>query len=184
MCPWKRGRTRIGIRFVVPDHPWVDSSDGAAVRVTLTTVGKETDEGLIARVVKEQSQGDDEIAVELAFDKGYITPNLTIGVDPAKATELKANRNIASVGYQLTGNGFILDPKQRQSIGNSNDAIIRPLLTGRDITQKSRNLLAIDLFGLPIDQVRKEFPEIYQWVIERVKPERDQKGSTLFSWTV
>jgi hypothetical protein len=34
--------------------------------------------------------------------------------------------------------------------------------------------MVIDLFGLTVDDVRRHFPAIYQWVLERVKPERDQ----------
>lgn len=164
----------LGIRFVIPDHPWVDSADGAAVRVTLTTVGKSTQAGQIARVIKESSQGNDEVAVDLAFEKGHITPNLTIGVDPAKALELKANKGIACVGYQLTGQGFVVDYPQALSLKGDSDhsQIIRPLMTGRDITQSPRSLYAIDLFDLSVDTVRTKHPKIYQWVLERVKPER------------
>lgn len=38
--------------------------------------------------------------------------------------------------------------------------------------------MVIDLFGLEADEVRQRFPEIYQWVLERVKPERDAKAHT------
>jgi hypothetical protein len=34
-------------------------------------------------------------------------------------------------------------------------------------------MLAIDLFGLSSDQVQARYPEIYQWLLERVKPHRD-----------
>ncbi|MGQ9425859.1 class I SAM-dependent DNA methyltransferase [Gilvimarinus sp. F26214L] len=169
----------LGIRFVVPDHPWVDSADGAAVRVTLTTAGTGAETGQIARVVREFAKGDDEVAVELALESGYITPNLTVGVDPGKATELKANNGIACVGYQLTGQGFIVDPEQaKELIGSMSGSTtcIRPLMTGRDITQSPRGLYAVDLFGLSQDEVRNQFPAIYQWVLERVKPERDQNN--------
>lgn len=176
----------IGIRFVIPDHPWVDSTDGAAVRVTLTTVGSATEEGTVARVVNEQAQGDDEIGVQLAFETGYVTPNLTIGVDPAKAQELKANVGISCVGYQLTGQGFIVTAEQaKYFVGNTEGSIIRPLLSGRDITQSPRGLYAIDLFGLSADEVLTKLPMIYQWVLERVKPERNQNkdySSREFWW--
>jgi hypothetical protein len=33
--------------------------------------------------------------------------------------------------------------------------------------------MVIDLFGLTIEQVRTRFPEVYQWVHDHVKPERD-----------
>lgn len=169
----------LGICFVVPDHPWVDSADGAAVRVTLTTVGSDREEGQIARVVRERPQGDDEIAVDLAFESGFVTPNLTIGVDPGKAKELKANRGIACVGYQLTGQGFVVAADQIEALTqdtHGSETIVRPLMTGRDITQSPRGLFAIDLFGLQQNEVRGQFPAIYQWVLERVKPERDQNN--------
>ena len=34
--------------------------------------------------------------------------------------------------------------------------------------------MVIDLFGLTAEEVRTRFPAVYQWVYERVKPERDQ----------
>jgi hypothetical protein len=36
----------------------------------------------------------------------------------------------------------------------------------------------IDLFGLTAEEVRSRYPATYQWVFERVKPERDAKGNT------
>jgi hypothetical protein len=38
--------------------------------------------------------------------------------------------------------------------------------------------MVIDLFGLTVVEVRTRYPEVYQWVLERVKPERDAKGHT------
>ena len=39
---------------------------------------------------------------------------------------------------------------------------------------RSRDVLVIDLFGLSEDEVCRRMPGVYQWVLERVKPERDQ----------
>jgi hypothetical protein len=39
--------------------------------------------------------------------------------------------------------------------------------------QKSRGLWVIDLFGLTPDEVLDRYPAVYQWILERVKPERD-----------
>jgi hypothetical protein len=36
--------------------------------------------------------------------------------------------------------------------------------------------MVIDLYGLEAEEVRSRFPEVYQWVVERVKPERDQNN--------
>src|SRR5206468_8715881 len=44
------------------------------------------------------------------------------------------------------------------------------------LTGHSRGVMVIDLFGLPEPEVRQRFPEVYQWVLERVKPEREQNN--------
>ncbi|HJV25331.1 MAG TPA: DNA methyltransferase [Aromatoleum sp.] len=170
----------LGIRFVVPDHPWVDSSDGAAVRVALTTVSADSSPGVVARVVRERPAGDGEIEVDLTFESGHITPNLTIGVDPGQARALKANRSMACVGYQLTGQGFVVTEEQAKKLedGGNLHGIVRPLMTGRDITQRSRGLYAIDLFGLSEADLLRRYPSVYQWVVEWVKPERDHNNRT------
>jgi len=38
----------------------------------------------------------------------------------------------------------------------------------------------IDLFGLDADAVRARFPAVYQWVADRVKPERDQNNRATY----
>jgi hypothetical protein len=53
-------------------------------------------------------------------------------------------------------------------------ARLRPYRNGRDLTQISRNVRVIDMFGLSDVEVRARFPAVYQWLLERVKPERDQ----------
>ena len=54
---------------------------------------------------------------------------------------------------------------------------IRPYLNGRDLNQRSRGLMVIDLFGLSVDHVQSRFPEVYQWILNRVKPEREAKAA-------
>jgi len=41
--------------------------------------------------------------------------------------------------------------------------------------------MVIDLFGLTAEQVRNRYPEVYQWVYDRVKPERDQNNRPSYS---
>ena len=56
------------------------------------------------------------------------------------------------------------------------DRIIRPYLNGKDLTGRSREVKVIDLFGMTTEEVQEKYPAIYQWVVERVKPERDQNN--------
>lgn len=59
-------------------------------------------------------------------------------------------------------------------------------MNGRDLTGKPRNLFVIDLFGLAVDEVKARFPEVYQWLLERVKPEREHnpRGSRREKWWI
>jgi hypothetical protein len=36
--------------------------------------------------------------------------------------------------------------------------------------------MVIDLYGLKAEEVREKYPEVYQWIYERVKPERDHNN--------
>jgi len=54
--------------------------------------------------------------------------------------------------------------------------LIRPYRNGRDLTDRPRGVGVIDLHGLTAEEVRTRHPALYQWVLERVKPERDAKA--------
>ena len=55
----------LSLLFAIPDHPWVDSADGAAVRIAMTvgTLGEHT--GLLQEVVEERPGESD--AVDITF---------------------------------------------------------------------------------------------------------------------
>jgi hypothetical protein len=168
---------KFGVRFCIPDHPWVDSSNGAAVRVALTTADASGETGLLAIVDQETPGHDEEVEVTLRLAQGLITPSLNIGHDLAACPGLLANQKLSCVGYQLTGQGFVVDVATARALDTNFDhgsSLIRPLVSGRDIVQSPRGLFAIDLFGFELDQLRAQQPDLYQWVLTRVKPERDQ----------
>lgn len=75
------------------------------------------------------------------------------------------------------GQGFILLPQDVASASGSDasvDVVLKPFVTARDLTQKSRLAKAIDFYPRELEEARKEFPSLFQWVLDRVKPERDQ----------
>ena len=94
------------------------------------------------------------------------------------ASEITANSGLTSRGVQLTGSGFIVTVQEAAYLGLGTDLtlanIIREYRHGRDLTEIPRGVMVIDLFGLTADEVRDRYPTLYQWVLERVKPERDQ----------
>lgn len=171
-------QTNEGFRFhsVIHNHPWVDTVDGANVRVTLTVCDKAQGEGQLFKITRETPSENGEITISLSPSNGIIGPDLRLGANLLSTSELISNNGLSSVGYQLTGKGFTLDA----SIGIRLDpafgtelSAIWPLLSGRDITQKSRNLLTIDVCDLSLQELQTNHPSIYQWLYERVKPERD-----------
>ena len=80
----------------------------------------------------------------------------------------------------LFGSGFIVTREEAATLGLGRipglEQHIREYRNGRDITAISRDVMVIDLFGLGVEEVRQRFPEVYQWVYERVKPERDHNN--------
>jgi hypothetical protein len=132
-----------------------------------------------------EARGDAEgLSVELVERIGKINADLTIGINISGALALKSNSKVSNTGVKLHGMGFIVTSPQAESLGLGRvkdlEKHIHFYKTGRDLAQNPRNLMVIDLFGLEIADVRKRFPEIYQWLWERVKPERDQNNRALY----
>lgn len=181
----------LSLTFAVPDHPWVDGNDGAAVRIAMT-VGVEGEQAGQLRLVTREASNEAREAREVQFSQrsGKIFADLTVGADVTGATPLISNSDIASRGAQLIGSGFIVTPDEAAELGLGTTPglrkIIRDYRNGRDLTQKPRGVKAIDLFGYSVEEVRDHYPAVYQWVRDRVKPERDQnkRASYRKNWWV
>jgi hypothetical protein len=176
----------LSLIFAIPDHPWLKSalSDGqaatdhAAVRIAMTVGERGEHIGHLYRVKSEGDTSAEGTDVELTEQAGRIFADLRIGSDVAGATPLKSNEDLCCRGVVLHGAGFIVTPEQATSLGLGKtgelEKYIRPYVNGRDLTGRSRNVMVIDLFGMTASEVRKKFPEVYQWVFDHVKSERDQ----------
>lgn len=165
------------IVFAVPDHPWVDSETGADVRIAMTVVQKGIEVGTLARVVSEEPGNNGEMQVVLSARLGTIHADLKIGANIAGTRRLAANAQLSCPGVKLHGSGFIVTESQARQLGYGRIAglsqHVRPYRNGRDMTGHSRDKYVIDLFGLSVEEVRERFPEVFQWVWDRVKVERD-----------
>ncbi len=172
-------QTPLSLVFAIPDHPWVDSVDGAAVRIAMTVGVSGNKDGRLSTIVQEDLDNDSKVAeIALSTSIGKLLSDLTIGADVASAKELKANSALANRGVQLIGGGFMVSPDQAKMLGLGTNATvknhIRRYLNGRDLTSTSRGLMVIDLYGLSESDVRAKMPEVYQHVYENVKPQRDE----------
>ncbi|MBL8445680.1 MAG: class I SAM-dependent DNA methyltransferase, partial [Zoogloeaceae bacterium] len=173
----------LSLAFAIPDHPWVDAADGAAVRIAMTVGASELAEGGIFQEVRdERTTGEDEIAVSLLTSAGRISADLRTGADLTSAKALCSNLGVSSPGVKLHGAGFIVTPDEARGLGLSeiagSDRHIRVYRNGRDLTDRPRGVYVIDLYGMQINDVFQRFPAVYQWILERVRPEREAKGHT------
>lgn len=180
----------VSLVYAISDHPWVDATDGAAVRVAFTVAERGVLAGSLFQVVQETAADDDAHDVLLIETIGTINSDLTVGADVANAVALKAAAGLANVGMALYGAGFQVTPDEAKALGLGRlpglEQHIRPYMNGRDMMQKTRGLMVIDLFGLTTDEVLDQYPEVYQRILEKVKPERDKNNRASYRtkwWT-
>ena len=168
------GTNPISLTFAIPDHPWIDSTDGAAVRIAMTVAKSEKFEGILSKVVQESESDDGITVVSLASERGLINVDLSLGRDVVSAFQLLSNSKLSGQGVIILGDGFQLNEKEYLKLLEQEPQgihLVKRYRNGRDITDKPRNLRIIDLYGLTELQV-KQYPYIYQRIYELVRPKR------------
>ena len=175
-------RFKAALLFAIPDHPWVENTDGAAVRIAMT-VGAPLrlgTKGILQTVTSESEGAEGAVDVTLSSRSGKINADLTIGADVAGAVALKANEGISVNGMMLAGSGFIVSKEEAVKLGLGTvpgiDKHLRRYRNGKDLTNRPREVMLIDLFGLTAEETRNKFPTLYQHVWDNVKPERDSNN--------
>ena len=170
------GNQALGIVVAVPDHPWVDA--GADVRISMTVA--ERTRAKIKRLSRRGKVVDESVPfdqVEVRFSSvRTIHADLSAGANTAAAVPLKANEGVSFQGMNLVGEGFRLTPEEVVALGfdlENLPPIIRPYLNAREFMQKREGRYVIDAFGLTVEELRERYPTAYQWLHDRVKPERD-----------
>ena len=162
----------LSLVFAIPDHPWVDASDGAAVRIAMTVADSSKHMGKLSEVIGERGNSDGEIAVELRESEGLLHAGLQIGADLSRAVALQANKDLCNVGVIPHGEGFVIAASEAHRIESG---LLREFRNGKDLTgAKPRDVLLIDTNDLALEDLRTRYPATYQWLLERVKPDRDQ----------
>ena len=135
----------LALRFAIPDHPWVDTADGAAVRIAMT-VGELAGldpTGELVTVTSERPNRDrlrelrarrnevdeapsaygdernDDGSLDVTLDRarGLLSPDLTVGNDLTACVSLRSNQDLAFMGAKLVGDGFIVTPEQARQLG-------------------------------------------------------------------
>jgi hypothetical protein len=168
----------LSLVFAIPDHPWVDTSEGAAVRIAMTVGVVGTNNGELLEVINEQVQDDDSIKVTFQTKRGRISSDLTTGADVGNTVALAANGSLSNQGVTPLGTGFRLSPHEAdEHIRNNPESksVLKPYVIGRDIVQEHEPKFIIDFFGLSAEDARNRHPALFQHVLNTVKAERDQK---------
>ncbi len=186
----------VSLRFAIPDHPWVDTIDGAAVRISMTVgaLGNPKTEpwqisepdpsafpGELLLLDSEHTTADGSAEVSFKTLHGRIGSGLNIGAELEDVVELRSNTGIANNGVMLGNRGFLISPENQKTGPGS---VLRPIVNGNDLLQKSRNASVIDFYGLSIETARDIAPILYEHVLRRVKPERDanRRASRRLNW--
>ena len=179
----------ISISFAIPDHPWVESTDGAAVRIAMTVGTTNASKGWLGVIVDEKDAGDDGSAdVKVLWARDQIHSNLSVGTDITKVVPLKANRGISAMGVILGGAGFLL-PENETDLTTAaalTAGVASRYLSGTDLAKSQRGKYVVDFTGRTEEDARLVCPAAYQWVLERVKPTRAQNkmGKRAEKWWI
>lgn len=176
----------VSLIFAIPNHPWVDEKDGAAVRIAMTVAASGKAAGRLLSVADESGAPE---RIDFVEATGIITSNLRVGADVTATLALKANESLCSPGVKLHGDGFILTPDEAARLmpdapatarirdGLAHEpAVMFAYRNGRDLAARPRGVKLIDLYGLSEAEVREGYPAIYQHLLATVKPSRDQNN--------
>lgn len=171
----------LSLLFAVPDHPWVDTLYGAAVRIAMTVGASGRRVGRLLTVMSESKEKEDVDGRVVAFDQqvGKVFANLKIGTDVLGTTKLSANEGLAIKGMQLNGQGFILDDAVAASFLRQYADLsqyLRVYINGADLKDGKAYRRAFDFYPLSKGEIAKRFPEAYQHLLDNVKIERDENA--------
>ena len=169
----------LSLVFAIPDHPWVDGADGAAVRIAMTVGSGGEVAGLLGALANEIKTTDETRRFDIRWRIGKVHSNLALGADLTSTKVLQSNAGISNKGFEPGNSDFIVDKRRATDLlgvdpETTTSEWLRCYLNGRDVTDRPRGVYLIDLFGLEENEVREKLPSIYQHLLETVKPEREQ----------
>ena len=162
----------VRVQWAIADHPWVEETGGAAVRVAMTVLALRPARAILLQVNREGAVTATHVVPRLNDDL-----SAHADVPRASAIPLMANAGISSPGMKLEGAGFILAPHEAEHLlrlDARNAEVVRPYRNGKDLTSRARGVWVID-FGTRTLEAASAYPAVLSLVRERVKPIRDRK---------
>lgn len=167
--------------WAAPDHPWVDDSDAAAVRVAMTVLTR--GEGYATRLVVG-ALGN--VIAEKRSSRLNSDLSATADVAGAAVIPMRANLGCSCRGVTLVGAGFLLEKAEADTLLGfdvKHGHVVRPYLNGRDLSARSRDVFVID-FAMMTEEEARTFAVPFDLVRNRVKPSRDamRRDSRRVNW--
>ncbi|MCB6180228.1 hypothetical protein LHP98_19150 [Rhodobacter sp. Har01] len=179
----------LSLVFAIPDHPWVDAGEGAAVRIAMTVAEAGRVPGRLLTITEER-KGETEAEgrpVVFQTEKGKVFADLRIGADVAAAKPLRANEGLAYQGVTPLGEGFrVSRPAASVESEALAKGILRRYLNGKQFVAGQEPGYIIDFYGLSEGSARAAAPHLYQQILDLVRPERAEKKRATYrdSWWV
>lgn len=176
----------LSLLFAIPDHPWVDTLFGAAVRIAMTVGAAGNRTGKLLIVEHEDREKREAEGRVVTFDQkiGKVFSDLRIGADIGSTNYLAANRGLASNGMMLAGQGFVVPKGKLSDLGLGSrkgfEEFVGPYVKGRELNQIRESNWVLDFYGLDEKELREMFPEAYQYLYDYVWPERSVKQDRAF----
>ena len=167
----------LSLVFAIPDHPWVDTADGAAVRIAMTVARSGSADGERSHIVREIEGEEGERSILLHKRLGLIAADLSVGANVSSALPLQANQNLCWQGCKLVGGHFQVDEVARARFvaEDSDSSSVLPRYTsGIDLMRTRKVRFVIDTFGFSEAGLRAQHPGLYQHLHTYVYPERVQ----------
>ncbi len=184
----------ISLRYAIPDHPWVETGDGAAVRIAMTvgvlgqtgvTPGRVEEPpppdpsafpGEVVLIRREIPLDDGASKIDFVSLHGRIGSGLNIGAELEDTVALKSNDLLASTGLILGSRGFVLSREAAQTLKARDEKaadLIFPLRNGEDLTGVPRDAFVIDTDAWTEERLRQDVPQVFAHLRATVKPDRE-----------
>jgi hypothetical protein len=169
-------KKQVSLVFAIPDHPWTDGDAAVTIAMTAAEVSSKTNSNQLAQIGQlvsgedGQTPEDKASSISVQYQRvDQIFSDLSFGVDTTKSFSLKSNSSMTSKGFELGSQGFLVNKNDKNLISSE---IVHPFITGRDLAQIPEERYVIDANHLSEEELEVEYPSIYQWLLENVKPTR------------
>ncbi|MBE2203679.1 MAG: class I SAM-dependent DNA methyltransferase [Chthoniobacterales bacterium] len=177
---------KVTLAFAIPDHPWVDAADGAAVRVAMT-VGCAASESIANARLGSAGYGENDPVTFCEVPR--IGSSLDVVSVHEKIQPLESNASMCFQGVVPAGDGFKLDADELMALGYAADSlptVIRRYIIGKDLVQHPETRYIIDFFGVSAADALDRYPQLYQRLRDRVYPERaeNKRASYREKWWI